>query len=133
MKATTPQPTILVVEDDISLLKVIQKKFELNGYVVLTARSVKEALAHIKSKTKISAIWIDHYLLGKNNGLDLITAIKKKHKHLKDTPIFVVSNTGSSSNIKSYKQLGIYKYYVKSNASLFEITSEVTKAIKHNI
>ena len=43
MKNSKPK-TILLVEDEESLIKIIKKKLEDDGFQVFNARSVKEAL-----------------------------------------------------------------------------------------
>lgn len=43
----------------------------------------------------------------------------------KKIPIFVVSNSEGSKTIKAYVELGISKYYVKSNHRLDEIIKDI--------
>ncbi len=116
--------TILVVEDDTSLQKAISFKLQSYGYNVLTARSVAEAFDHIKSVSYISVIWLDHYLLGKETGLDFVSKIKN-HKEFKKIPIFVVSNTASTEKVATYLSFGVNKYYTKSNYRLDEIIKDL--------
>ena len=68
--------TILIVEDERPLYRIIKSKFEAEGFSALTAKSVSQALNHLKNGIKIDAVWLDHYLLGKRNGLDFVAKIK---------------------------------------------------------
>jgi len=145
-KQSVKKKTILVVEDERSLLLVVKTRLEKKGFGVMNARSVdqvfnagleknklgiiaassiKQALDYLEDLEKIDAIWLDHNLLGKENGLDFIKKLKANGGHWKKIPIFVVSNTESSETIKSYFNLGVSKYYVKSNHKLDEIIGDI--------
>lgn len=121
---------VLVVEDESSLSQAIKIKLEKDNYEVLTAQRVNEAWDILTNvENNICAIWLDHYLLGKGNGLDLTVMIRNNNK-LKDIPIFIVSNTASSEKVKSYEKLGVRRYFIKSNYRLEEIISEMEECLK---
>ena len=115
--------TILILEDEQPLIEVIAAKLKLNGFEVVSAREVDQALDYIK-EIPIDCVWLDHYLLGKKNGLDFIVELKK-HEKYKKIPIFVVSNTASPDKIKSYLGLGVEKYYTKANIRLDETIMDI--------
>jgi len=140
--------TILVIEDERSLLDIVNARLQKKGFDVMTARSVDEvfnagieaqgigviavstiqqALDYLEDLEKIDAIWLDHNLLGKENGFDLVKKIKKNGGRWKKIPIFVVSNTEASKTIKTYVDLGVNKYYVKSNHKLDDIIGDIHK------
>lgn len=140
--------TILVIEDEKPLLDVVHSRLQKKGFGVMTARSVDEvfnagieessmgiiavhsiqqALDYLEDLEKVDAIWLDHNLLGKENGFDLVKKIKANGGRWKKVPIFVVSNTEASKTIKSYVDLGVYKYYVKSNHKLDDIIGDIHK------
>lgn len=154
MKKTTKvqesndKKTILVIEDERSLLDVVNSRLQKRGFDVMTARSVDEvfnagieaqgmgiiavrsiqqALDYLENLEKIDAIWLDHNLLGKENGFDLVKKIKANGGRWKKVPIFVVSNTEGSKTIKTYVDLGVNKYYVKSNHKLDDIIGDIHK------
>lgn len=122
-------PAVLVVEDEKPLQEAIKIKLEISGFDVVTARSVEQALNFMKDIEKIDIIWLDHYLLGKENGLDFVVKIKN-HKEWKEIPIFIVSNTASQEKVNSYMSLGIEKYYVKANYRLDDIIKDIKKTLK---
>lgn len=115
---------ILVVEDEKPLLEAIRVKLEKNGFNVVTARTAKQAFDLLEDIKDIHVIWLDHYLLGKENGLDLVANIKN-NPHYQAIPIFVVSNTASADKVKTYINLGIHKYYTKSNYRLDQIIGDI--------
>lgn len=121
--------TILVVEDEKPLSSAIDKSLTKKGFRVLSANSVERGLVHLK-KEKISAIWLDHYLVGEASGLDLVVMLKDNKSKWKDIPVFVVSNTASPDKVKYYLELGVDRYYTKSDVRLDFLVSEIEKIIK---
>lgn len=75
---------------------------------------------------KVDVIWLDHYLLGKETGLDFVVWIKKQKK-FNSILIFVVSNTASEDKVCAYLELGVEKYYTKSDLRLDGIIEEINK------
>lgn len=126
---------ILVVEDEPSLLEAINIKLTKSGFEVITARSVMQARNQVENIKDINVIWLDHYLLGKEDGLDFITWCKAEGTSYKSIPIFVVSNTASPDKIQIYLRLGAEKYYVKAEKRLDNIISDIKaylNDINHN-
>jgi DNA-binding response OmpR family regulator len=123
--------TILVIEDEESLLKAIKIKMEKNGFKVITAKAAEEALDYLEKEgsDKIDVIWLDHYLLGKKDGLEFLSKIKNKPA-FKKIPAFVVSNTASSSKVRAYLELGVDKYYTKSDHRLDQIIEDIKIRLK---
>jgi DNA-binding response OmpR family regulator len=70
--------TILVIEDERPLVKAIEAKLEKSGFDVVTARTVKQGLAYIDEIDSIDAVWLDHYLLGEETGLDFVAEMKRR-------------------------------------------------------
>lgn len=119
---------ILVVEDELPLLEAIRTKLEHSGFAVVTARTAEQAYGYLED-VEIGVVWLDHYLLGKESGLDIVSFIKTsdKYKHL---PIFVVSNTASSDKVQNYINFGINKYYIKANYRLDKIIEDIKDYLK---
>jgi CheY-like chemotaxis protein len=118
--------TILILEDERPLREVIKDKMESEGYNVISAKSVDEALGYLNSGVKVQAIWLDHYLFGNKDGLDFVTLLKKdpRAKHL---PVFVVSNTVSPNKIQIYTKMGVQKVFSKVDYRLDKIIGEITE------
>lgn len=128
MTNSQEQKTILVVEDEKPLLEAIHTKLEKSGFSVVTARTAEQAYGLLEDLDKVDIIWLDHYLLGKENGLDLVAKIKNDNKY-KTIPIFIVSNTASADKVQSYINLGVNKYYIKSNYRLDKIISDIRECL----
>ena len=123
--------TILVVEDERPLAEAIKTKLEMSGFETATARTVDQALGYLKDFGGVDAVWLDHYLLGKENGLDFVARCKSMDSPCKNIPIFVVSNTATSDKVQSYIRFGITKYYIKAEQRLDAIVSEIKAFLEH--
>lgn len=123
------EKTILIVEDEQPLAEAIKIKLEKNSFAVVVARSAEQVLNYLKDLKKVDAIWLDHYLLGKETGLDILTRVKNDESPWKTVPVFVVSNTASDDKVKAYLELGVEKYYVKAEVKL----DDVVEAIKEKM
>lgn len=121
---------ILVVEDERPLLEVIKQKLEAKGLEVVTARDAEQAIDYMVNNMEVHAIWLDHYLLGQDDGLSLLAKIKDEGSNWHDIPVFVVSNTAGAETVQSYLRLGVEKYFTKSDNRLEEIVSDVVTYLK---
>jgi DNA-binding NtrC family response regulator len=147
---TKEKKTILVIEDERPLLEIVNEKLTEKGFGVITARSVdqvfnamldknglgviaatniKQALDYLEKLEQVDAIWLDHNLIGKENGIDFVKKFKANGGLWNKIPIFVISNTESSETIKSYVNLGVSKYYVKSNHKLDAIIKDINNSL----
>jgi len=123
--------TILVVEDERPLVQAIQTKLEKNNFIVVTARTVDQAIDYLENIKKIDAIWLDHYLPGEKTGLDFVAYLKNPKGAWSTIPIFIVSNTASSTNVRSYLRLGVSKYCIKADHRLDQIVEDVKTFLLH--
>ena len=122
--------TILVVEDERPLLEAIDIKLKKSGFEVVTTRTVEQAKEYVLALKQVDAIWLDHYLMGKEDGLDFVAWCKEdKNEMIKNIPIFVVSNTTSPDKVATYLSLGVRDYYVKSNFRLDEIIANIMERV----
>ena len=138
--------TVLVIEDERPLLEAINAKLEKSGFNVISARSVEEAfnanlkknatgaitiasieraLDYLESLERVDAVWLDHHLLGNEDGLDFVKKFKANGGRWNKIPVFVVSNAASPKTIQSYVKAGVSKYYVKSDHRLDEIIKDI--------
>lgn len=119
--------TILIVEDEKPLLIAISRKLETYGFDTVTARSVEQALGYLEDLDQIDAIWLDHYLLGKLDGLDFLQRVKESH--WTNIPVFVVTNTGGEEKRSMYIQFGAKEYFIKSDYRLDTLIDRIKKEI----
>jgi CheY-like chemotaxis protein len=151
--APSAKKSILVIEDERALLDVVNARLKKKGFGVVIARSVDEvfnatleesgtsilkasnieqALAYLEDLENVDAIWLDHNLVGKENGLDFVKKFKANGGRWEHIPIFVVSNTEGTKTIESYLGLGVSKYYIKSNHKLDDIIKDIEETLDRN-
>ncbi len=129
-QSLSTKKTILVVEDERPLLEVIKSKFGTEGFGVVTAKSVRQALEYLQTGVKVDAVWLDHYLFGRESGLDFVTKIKRAGSAWKNLPVFVVSNTVSPEKVQSYLKLGVKRCYTKVDFRLEQIIADIKEFLK---
>jgi DNA-binding response OmpR family regulator len=121
---------ILVVEDEMPLLRAVQAKLERSDFDVVTARTVEQALEYLDDEdVQIDAVWLDHYLLGKQSGIELVAKCKEEGSRSANIPIFLISNTASRDKVQTYLKLGVNNYYVKAQVRLDAIISDIKKEL----
>ncbi|MBI2426242.1 MAG: response regulator [Candidatus Kerfeldbacteria bacterium] len=121
--------SILVVEDELSLLQAIEAMLENEGFDVIIAAHAEEANSKIfLRKEKPSCIWLD-LNLPHMNGIEFLEEIRSDPE-LKGIPVVVVSNSGDERTIERVKKLGVKKYFVKADTDLEHIVKQIAKIIK---
>lgn len=114
---------ILLVEDDQSLAKAIQRRLEAKKCTVVATASGKEALELVTADMEsFDGIWLDfdiHYYNG-HQFMELFT----KNSGWKKIPVVVVSNTGDSEQIEKTLALGAKKFIIKAEVRLDDITEK---------
>jgi DNA-binding response OmpR family regulator len=121
--------TILILEDETALQSAIKSKLETEGFEVVAARTVNQALDYLTEGMNIDGVWLDHYLFGKESGLDFVAKLKN-NPVWKSLPVFMVSNSASPDTIKSYLDLGVLKYYNKVDYRLDRIVKDIKKVLR---
>jgi len=119
--ATNPETTllghgesILLVDDEPTVLKVMQRSLEKSGYSVLTSADGLEGLTTFQqNKAKIRLVLTDMAMPGMD-GLELADEIRKSGSQV---PILCTSGLDASINSESLAQLGIRKILPKPCSS----------------
>lgn len=118
--------TILIVEDEKALQNAAKMGLQKHEYETISVASKKEAMAIISSDHRVDAVWLDHYLIGKESGLDLLTEIRSSAEY-RAIPVFVVTNSVDDDKISSYAALGVEKYFVKADSKISDIIGDIGK------
>jgi DNA-binding response OmpR family regulator len=106
-------------------------EFGKKGLETITIESVESALSYLENLEHVDAIWLDHHLIGKEDGLHFMKKFKANGGRWSKVPVFVVSNAASPKTVKSYTDSGANKYYVKSDHRLDEIINDIKVSISH--
>mgnify|MGYP000729900852 CR=1 FL=1 len=121
--------TILILEDDRQLAGAVRDAITERGWSATVVATVEDGIKELGSGKVFNVIWLDHYLLGSGNGVDFVVQVKN-NPAWKNIPIFVVSNTASAPNIRSYLELGISNFYTKADHDIMQIISDIESSLK---
>lgn len=120
--------TILVLEDERQLAKAVREALGKSGFEVILVDSIENGIHQLENTDHIDVIWLDHYLLGSGSGIDFVVELKN-NEDWKHIPIFVVSNTASTTNVRAYIQLGVQNYYTKADYDIHQIINDIEYAL----
>ncbi len=113
---------ILIVEDEISLLKALEEKFAHEGFEVLKGRNGEEGL-ELALKDKPDIILLD-IIMPKMDGISMIKELRKDAWG-KEAKIILLTNLSSPEAVTEAIQHNVYDYLVKTNWKLESIVLKV--------
>jgi len=112
----TKSSTLLLIDDEISILQVSKLVFEKMGFNVLIADSGKKGLDILQNyKHKIDVVLLD-MMLPDLNGLIILEKIKNE-LHLKHLPVYIYSGVGSKEDIEDAMNLGAIGFIDKTSST----------------
>ncbi|MCU0679824.1 MAG: response regulator [Planctomycetes bacterium] len=115
--------TILIIEDDDSLLKLYKAKFKKEGFKVLTANNGLKGL-ELSYKERPDMIFLDILFPGEMSGIEILK-ILKKHKATKNIPVFLLSNISENETMNQCFSLGARGYFIKAFHTIENITASI--------
>src|SRR5262249_10404240 len=101
------KPTVLVVDDEPQILRVIRVSLPLRGYEVITASSGEEALDQIGKQ--VPDLIILDLVMPEMSGLDVCRRVRE----FSTVPIIVLSAKGAESDKVAALDLGADDYVAK--------------------
>lgn len=119
---------ILLAEDDLQLVDMYRRKFELEGFDVQFAEDGQQAL-DILAKWKPDVALID-IMMPKVNGLDVLKYIKER-KDYADVLTVMLTNLGNEATAEEIYKLGATEYIVKADMTPLEVSEKVKELIKY--
>lgn len=116
------QLSVLVVEDDKFLHKILLTKFQKEGFVVRGAMDGEAALGELAA-FRPSVILLD-IILPKMNGFEFLSKVKPDPKYA-DIPVVVLSNLSQEEDIRRARDLGAADFLVKADLSINDVVTRV--------
>ncbi len=126
MSKNSPKKTIVVLEDDTILQKLIVLELSTNNFNVFSASDGEEGLALIREK-KPDLVLLD-LIMPKVNGFEVLTALKAD-KTTENIPVIILSNLGQESDIEKGKELGALDHFKKSGTDLYKLSEMLHKIL----
>lgn len=103
-------PTVLVVDDEPNLRRVLSAVLERDGYNVLLADGGRDALKKAKAHTGRLDLMVTDFLMPDMNGLELLEATLKLHPRLRT---LIISGHGTIRSAVDAMRLGAYDFVTK--------------------
>jgi len=118
---------ILIIEDDVVLVRMYTKKFEHDGFQVVAAYSGGEGLV-AAPREKPDCILLDIMMPGVD-GFAVIRKLKQDET-THNIPIVILTNLGTSEIfIEEAKRLGVKDYLVKYKTGSKDVVQVVEQAL----
>ena len=120
--------TILLIEDEAALQKILGEVLSAEGYKVLSALDGKVGLRLAKEKTP-DLILLD-LVLPKMMGFEVLEQLHHNGE-TKGIPVIVLTNLENLQDVQRATDLGATTYLVKSNYELGEVVQKVKAVLEH--
>jgi len=104
--------TILVVEDDVTLLGGIRDILELEDYKVVTAKNGKEALRKLEDAVDPPDLIVSDIMMPYMDGIELLEHVRESNRFTL-IPFIYMTARGEKSDIQRGRKLGVDDYIVK--------------------
>jgi len=105
-----PDSTVLVVDDDPVILKLLEVNFEMEGFTVLTAKDGEEGIE--VARTDQPDLIVSDIMMPKKSGLELVTALKGDPS-TQEIPIILLSAKAQNADVRSGLDAGADDYVTK--------------------
>src|SRR4051795_2259717 len=102
--------TVLVVDDDPVILKLLEVNFEMEGFTVLVARDGIEGVE--VARREQPDLVVSDIMMPKKSGLELVTDLKGDAS-TRDIPIILLSAKAQNADVRSGLDAGADDYITK--------------------
>ena len=102
------QRRILVIDDEQNILNLIKKRFEVEGYQVITESSIEKGIECLKTKP-LSVLFLDLNIQGES-GFEVLKIAKSIQPSL---PVVMVTGCHNNDEASQAIMLGAFDYVTK--------------------
>lgn len=126
MKTVKGNTTILVVEDNVTLLDLLKERLSQEGWMVETATDGIEGFAKAE-QLHPSLILLD-LLLPKKDGVSVLKDLRA-NKDTKDIPVIVLTNLSDGETVANVLASGGMDFLIKTDYSLDAVVDRIKKRL----
>lgn len=119
---TAGKPVVLLIEDDLLLVKMYKTKFLNEGFQILTAGDGEIGLK-LALEQKVDFIILD-VMMPKMSGLDFLSQLRQKPKG-QNIPVIVLSNLAQQEKAKKALKLGAKEFLIKASLTPGQVVAKV--------
>ena len=120
------KPSILVVEDEQTLLKAVTYALDEAGFNVSSAIDGDSAMEKVREKPDLVLLDI---IIPRKSGLEVLKEMKADPA-LSDIPVLLLTNLSDDDSVSQGIALGARGYLVKSNYDLESVVAKVKEVLK---
>ncbi len=117
---------LLIVEDDTSLLNILNDKFSKEGFEVIKADTGKEGISEAV-EYKPDMILLDIEMPGMD-GIEFLKLLRED-KWGKTAQVFLLTNNNDPERIADSMKYGAFNYWIKADHKLEDIVEKVKEKI----
>jgi len=117
---------VLIIEDEVSLLDVLQKKLEKEGYQVFAAYDGEEGLRQMEA-VKPDVVLLD-IVMPRINGMEVLQKMQQSES-MSQIPVLIISNSGGPIEIDRALKLGAKDYIIKTEFDPQEVLEKMAKIL----
>lgn len=118
---------ILIIEDEETLLSVLSKKLEKEGFQVVKAKNGEEGLS-VFVKEQPDLILLD-IIMPVMDGMEMLKRLRETEKG-KDVPVVILTNLSEAGKTAEALEQGVFDYLVKSDWKLADLVEKIKQRIK---
>lgn len=116
------KPKVLLIEDDIFLVKMYKEKFDMEGFQLLVAEDGEIGLK-MALEEKVNLIILD-LMIPKLPGIELLRKLRESDNG-KNIPVIVLTNLAEKDKKQQAMELGAKEFLVKANLTPGELIKNV--------
>jgi len=119
---------LLLAEDDLQLVDMYSRKFELEGFEVEVAEDGRKALEVLESGYNPDVAILD-VMMPEVDGLTVLRKIKEDDRY-KDLIVIMLTNLSDDNTAEQIYTLGATEYIVKAEMTPLEVANKVKELVK---
>lgn len=128
-----PKPKILIIEDDLTTIKLFQEVFPMAGFEIEILDNGREGIKRLeeireRKKEKPDLILLD-LVLPDIPGIEILKEAKK-YPQTKDIKVYALTNYSNPEINEELTKEGIDKILIKAQYSLKELIEIIQQAVK---
>ena len=123
-----PAPRVLVVEDDPTILQLLEVNFEMEGFIVLRAEDGERGLA-VARESRPDVI-VSDVMMPKMSGLELVRALRAS-ADTKAIPVILLSAKAQGTDVRMGLEAGADDYVTKPFEPL-DLIDRVNAVLQRN-
>ena len=118
--------SILIIEDEETLLRMLAEKLSHEGFKVWKALNGEEGMDMIKTKHP-DLVLLD-IIMPRMDGMHMLAQLRASAWG-KDVPVMILSNLSDDKRVAESLEHGVYDYLIKTDWSLEDVAKKVKEKL----